>query len=164
MPFCPQCGVELDSHVTHCPLCAAAVTAERPELVAPYRSTPESPRIPRLQSAYVRTSVFESVSVLLFSGALAVFLVDIFADWRIGWSLRVLVALVGAWCLAGLVVSGYRAPVWLHSGIVLNIGSPADSDSLHISPDNGTEPYGNIFFQCDIADDGAARCFQGNII
>ncbi len=119
MPYCPQCGVEVDAGLVECPLCGSSVQDKKPERIAPYPTIPVLPHVPRLPPAYVRLYLFETVSLLLGSALLAVLCVDIFADWQFDWSLRVIVVLAGSWCLVSIVLYCYRSLSVMHTSIVI---------------------------------------------
>ncbi len=102
MPYCDQCGVEVDAYVDACPLCAAPITPEgrrtkKKKSRFPDRSAPEEDNGRR---GIIRFLAWEIVSITLGTALAIVLLTNLIVDWAVTWSWYPMAAIFMAWLLA----------------------------------------------------------------
>jgi hypothetical protein len=100
MPYCVNCGVELDEEAELCPLCLAplpgkAARCDDPAGRALALLDPEDRE--KLTVAEGRTMFWELLSVSLGIGALVVLAIDLLDSPGLGWSLYPLASIAVAW-------------------------------------------------------------------
>jgi hypothetical protein len=125
MPYCSQCGVEVDDNVDFCPLCRlpiqkfpAPADEGRPYPDKPAGSPPVPPLTLDEKMAISRTvSTIGILIPLLFVTA-----VDFFINRRITWSSYVIASLTGAWFITLVSLFFWKHPyilAWLIHGDIL---------------------------------------------
>ena len=117
MPYCSQCGVEVDDRVEKCPLCQTPIQRILPEgsTYGPYpEKTAGSPPVPPLnmreKMAIARTIMTMGILIPL----LFVMAIDYFINRQISWSAYVSVSLAGAWLIALISLFSWRHPYILN--------------------------------------------------
>ena len=124
MPYCSQCGVEVDDNVEKCPLCQTPIQKILPEggPVGPYPEKPAgSPPVPPLtikeKMAIARTITTMGILIpLLFVTA-----VDYFINRRVTWSLYVTASLTAAWFAALVSLFSWKRPYSLNGLLHLDV-------------------------------------------
>jgi peptidoglycan/LPS O-acetylase OafA/YrhL len=102
MPYCVNCGVELDAEAAACPLCLAPLPGKAGRCDDPAGRAlalldPEDRE--KLTVAEGRTMFWELLSVSLGIGALVVLAIDLLDAPGLGWSLYPLASIALAWVL-----------------------------------------------------------------
>lgn len=90
--ICSNCGVELDEHLQACPLCGFS-TFDQPAERTEKRNFPADQQSEKLLSDYVKLTkdqkrklFWELSGIILFSGILVTFMIDVVASKTITWS------------------------------------------------------------------------------
>ncbi len=96
MPLCPTCGVELADDASHCPLCGTPLADG---LARPHESIFDPDDREKFTDDERRTIAWEVLSVSIGIGMAVVFLVDLFLERRLTWSLYPIAALAFVWLL-----------------------------------------------------------------
>jgi hypothetical protein len=102
MPYCSQCGVEVDSYVDACPLCSTPlqkITHEKDKKKPRY---PDKPSVATNNGGkgVIRFLAWEIVSVSLLTALLIVFLTNVIVDFKVTWAWYPMASLVLVWLLA----------------------------------------------------------------
>jgi len=126
MPYCPECGVELEPQARSCPLCGAAAVpdleaGERKKAAGAARErTPSGPRIEGLVDREAdegltpdeKTTIrWEVLSVSTFVAALAVCAVNLLGAGRLSWALYPLYSLALTWVVVTALLELRRLPL-----------------------------------------------------
>lgn len=118
MPYCSECGVEVDAGVEACPLCKAPIhrSAEREEATRPHAAYPDRIIDPEdryhLTATERRRIAVELLSLAFGLAGAVILLVDLVVNQRLGWSLYVLVSVGFAWLVTTMPLILYGKP-WL---------------------------------------------------
>lgn len=107
MPYCSQCGVEVDAHTQYCPLCAAPIQkvneAGEPRLPAYPQEDRERPEDRRARSRIRRMIAFQIVTLALATPLVVVVVTDLlFGRYVVSWSSYVAVSLAVVWVYAAV--------------------------------------------------------------
>ncbi len=118
MPYCSQCGVEVDQQVVQCPLCDAPIQqlpmsghSPWPRKEAPAPQAPPRSRAERMELAQTITTLGFLIPASI------VMAVDWFVSAKLTWSLFPLVSLGGAWLWALLPLIFTRRPYLLITSV-----------------------------------------------
>jgi len=102
MPYCSQCGVEVDDSVEHCPLCARPIQrlgdAEKPTPYPQHIIDPEDSY--RLSKAERRRIGLEVLALAAILASAALLAVDLLPDGRLSWSGYAVASVAFAWFAA----------------------------------------------------------------
>ena len=105
MAYCNKCGVEVESHKTHCPLCGSPIQ----ETDEPIEFTKKYPDEPALEpSKQVRTAkqrrklTWEIASVTLLIPLLITLFTDLIVNKTVSWSLYTIASLIFAWLMISM--------------------------------------------------------------
>ncbi|MBN1241878.1 MAG: hypothetical protein JXA15_04125 [Spirochaetales bacterium] len=118
MPYCSECGVEVDAGVEACPLCKAPIhrSAECDEAVRPHAAYPDRIIDPEdryhLTATERRRIAVELLSLAFGLAGAVIILVDLVVNQRLGWSLYALVSVGFAWLVSAMPLILYGKP-WL---------------------------------------------------
>jgi hypothetical protein len=118
MPYCSECGVEVDAAVDTCPLCKAPIGRKSggEEAPAPHGAYPDKIIDPEdryhLTATERRRIAVELLSLAFGLAGAVVLLVDLVVNQRLGWSLYVLVSLGFAWLVSTMPLILHGKP-WL---------------------------------------------------
>jgi hypothetical protein len=123
MPYCSQCGVEVDKDVEKCPLCQTPIQkllSNEPR--APYPPLPAgAPPVPPL-SVGEKMAISRTVSTIgILIPLLFITAIDYFINRRISWSSYIIASLVGAWGITLVSLFSWKRPYILSSIIHLDI-------------------------------------------
>ncbi|MDC7224356.1 MAG: hypothetical protein PQJ60_11485 [Spirochaetales bacterium] len=123
MPYCSQCGVEVDEDVERCPLCQTPIQKILPEeKKSPYPPEPAgSPPIPPLTMGEKMAIARIITTMGILIPLLFVTAIDYFITRRISWSSYVIVSLVGAWFIALISLFSWKKPQFLTGLVHLDI-------------------------------------------
>jgi len=114
MPYCVQCGVELDPDAQSCPLCSTHVISLESERM---KSENKNQMLPSHQppSNFDRHLWLQLVSVGLAAPVLICLLIDFLFDGNIGWAWYVAAGfgLVWAWSIFPFLRERNIAPLWI---------------------------------------------------
>ncbi|MBN1412612.1 MAG: zinc ribbon domain-containing protein [Spirochaetales bacterium] len=114
MPFCSQCGVELDDDVKKCPLCSTPVFKASKKPAGQNQSFPDIPvdkPFPMtMEPKKMRLFVWEVMSICLLTPLLITLLTNIVIDFDITWSRFPLAVLSLVWLGATIPIFLYRIP------------------------------------------------------
>lgn len=112
MPYCSRCGIEVDEEADTCPLCAAPIQ-KLGGAVKPSNGEPSPPHIIdpgdayRLSERERRRIGIELVTLAAGLASIALFLVDLTSDARLGWSPYAVASVLLGWAVS-------VAPLALH--------------------------------------------------
>jgi hypothetical protein len=85
--ICKNCGVELEEDMLNCPLCGEPVTANgKVAIPAPGQQQAQAFPYTRKMNRPQKKFTWEIVSLILFSGIIATFIIDFILNKRITWS------------------------------------------------------------------------------
>ncbi|NHJ86763.1 MAG: hypothetical protein FK734_14970 [Asgard group archaeon] len=103
MPYCPRCGVEVESNKTHCPLCNTLlqqIDEEKPKYTTKYPNDipKEDIKQPRARRKR-RFLALEITSVVLVIPLVVTLTTNVLVDGVVSWSLYPVASLLLAWCL-----------------------------------------------------------------
>lgn len=119
MPYCSRCGVEVDGHVSHCPLCNTSI--QRFEDTEPGERrypTEELGVKPKMSDRMRRRILWEVLTLFCAIGVLVVIGSDLRVDGSISWSLYPTASIVLAWLYATLFVFFRKRPAVAAVGVV----------------------------------------------
>ncbi len=85
MPYCKNCGVELENEMQYCPLCGEPVTGKGNANI-PITSRQQTIHYSGTMSQPQKKFTWEIVSLILLSGIVATFIIDFIINKRITWS------------------------------------------------------------------------------
>ncbi|MBP7096657.1 MAG: hypothetical protein KBC36_11275 [Spirochaetia bacterium] len=118
MPYCSDCGVEVDAGVEACPLCKAPIhrSAECAEPTRPHAAYPDRIIDPEdryhLTATERRRIAVELLSLAFGLAGAVILLVDLVVNQRLGWSLYALVSVGFAWLVTTMPLILFGKP-WL---------------------------------------------------
>jgi len=104
MPYCSNCGVEVDVHVENCPLCLKPIQRFSDEITETKGLYPERPVSGKISGKKIRLISWLAVSIFLLSAFLIVLAIDLIMNGRISWS---------GYAMTGIGVT------WLYSSVIL---------------------------------------------
>ncbi len=113
MPYCPRCGIEVDSGTTSCPLCICDIPDiedDKPIVVESRFPVPEN--IHGLQIAELKKQIFLSISILCFGGILTLLSVHFLAGLDERSTNYGILGVFGIWFYM-LIFFGYLSSVYL---------------------------------------------------
>jgi len=104
MPYCPRCGVEVESNKINCPLCNTPIQPldeEKPDFESKYPDDvpKEEEKQPRTKKKK-RNLIFEIMSIVLAIPLIISITTDLIVDARVTWSLYPVSALLLVWFMA----------------------------------------------------------------
>jgi hypothetical protein len=99
MPYCSQCGVELDEYVEACPLCSAPVVASKKLKAGKNTGFPDK-AVPEKDKGVLRFLAWEIVGVSLLTAFLIIALTNLITALGITWARYPLASIVLIWLLA----------------------------------------------------------------
>ena len=113
MPYCSQCGVEIDKHMNKCPLCFAPIQhfEFEPEInrTYPAKAAPESkPPDSMEQPLHSRILI---ISFLFLLPLVIIVTVDLLFSGKITWSLLPATTLAEVWIISFLILFFHKKPV-----------------------------------------------------
>lgn len=133
MPYCSRCGVEVDGHVTHCPLCNTPI--QRFEDTEPGESRYPGDEIgakPPMGDRLRRRILWEVLTLLYAIAVIVVIGSDLRVDGKVGWSLYPTAAIVLAWIYTTLLVFfRKRIALLIGGGIVATVAFLAAIDLMN---------------------------------
>lgn len=135
MPYCVNCGVELNNAAKRCPLCGVRV-------VLPPSLRSNTARVPRPQQRDVAEGAFNKslwiqvVSVLMAMPALVCVVINAASGEGLSWSLYVVAGLgtVWVWCISPFLYHRNIVPLWITTDALALIGLLYVIDALSPSP------------------------------
>jgi len=101
MRICPNCGVEVDEHLSRCPLCKVSLADEDEES----NGEPEPEEIGPVTVSNARRWLWEVVSLVALTVALIVFASDFAFGFTLSWSRFPLSAVVFVWISATILIT-----------------------------------------------------------
>lgn len=130
MPICRQCGVEVESDYTHCPLCGEAIerAEQGPRADAESGSTAAGPENERTSAAIeahdakVRLLFQEVVGFIALAGAVVVFATDFAYGMDLSWSRIPLISIGYLWLTVFMIPRLKRVPYLLVAAEILLLG------------------------------------------
>ncbi len=116
MPYCSECGVELEKSAHSCPLCGTRVHSHTPppgEEQGYADSDDIEDFVAQRPSDYGRRLAVQILTVVCVTPALITAVVDWMISGRLTWSLYVCVAMAAAWVYSVVPVFFYRKLLWI---------------------------------------------------
>jgi hypothetical protein len=98
MPYCSQCGVEVEEYIDICPLCSTPIYTTQNEIDKKRQKYPDKPVIGK-KSGVLRFLAWEIISVSLLTAFLIILLTNLIIDFNITWAWYPLAALFALWLL-----------------------------------------------------------------
>lgn len=135
MPYCVNCGVQLNAGVKRCPLCEVEVVVPSGLPVsASDRNLPQ--RRDMVPAAFDRSLWIQVVSVLMVIPALLSIVINAAFGAGLSWSLYVVSSLgvVWVWCISPFVYRRNIVPLWLTIDALALLGLLYAVDSLSSGP------------------------------
>ena len=102
MPYCSQCGVEIDNSADLCPLCGAPVQ-KFGELDDEQKRYPERYRFKKMSGAQKRLIAWLTLTTLFVTSFLVVLTVNLVLEKRITWGSYALTGIGAGWIYSGLL-------------------------------------------------------------
>jgi hypothetical protein len=118
MTICVNCGVELDTGFSVCPLCGKDPRTEVPQ-DNPSLNYPSE--IIRLHSKEIRMSLWELTGIIAFSAVVVCTIVDLIITKRLGWSLISDIFVLGGWITFTLFLHAYKRTYVIIPGLLITI-------------------------------------------
>lgn len=103
MPYCPRCGVEVESNIVKCPLCNTPIQPldeEKPDNKSKYPDdVPKVEQKPLKEKKKKRLLIFEITSVVLVIALIIFITTNLIIDGTVTWSLYPTATLLLVWCM-----------------------------------------------------------------
>jgi hypothetical protein len=109
MPYCSDCGVEVEEYVEVCPLCATPIR-NGGDAKAKLEKYPDRP-VTENRSGIFRLLAWETVSVFLLTASFIVVFTNLLIDFSITWAWYPLASFTLAWLLVTFPLLLYGKPV-----------------------------------------------------
>ncbi|MGC9778253.1 MAG: zinc ribbon domain-containing protein [Candidatus Heimdallarchaeota archaeon] len=106
MSFCSKCGVEIEPHKTHCPLCGSPIQETDEEPVEYTKKYPDEPALgpskPGRTAKQRRKLIWEIASVTLIIPLLITLFTDLIINKTVSWSLYSIASLILVWLIISM--------------------------------------------------------------
>ncbi len=121
MPYCSQCGIEVDSQVKKCPLCGVPIQQiGEPELPGTYPAKAAPASKPPLSGKHSRNSRIVGVSFLFLLPLIITATINLLLSGVLSWSVYPIYALAELWLISILILLFQRKPLIYLSGILIS--------------------------------------------
>lgn len=120
MPFCKECGVEVESYIEVCPLCSTSIYDND---IKPEAETAKYPDIPLVETnkRVMRFFVWEIISSLLLTAFLIVVLTNFILEFTISWAWYPMASILLVWLLTTIPLFLIKKPLLIPIMAVLSI-------------------------------------------
>ena len=123
MPYCSQCGVEIDKHIKKCPLCSTPIQqlSGEPEITKMYPENAAPASRPPVSLKQPLSSKLLFVSFLFLLPLVLITTVDLLLSGTISWSFYPVSALGEIWIISFFILLFRKKPVIYIPVITLSV-------------------------------------------
>jgi len=120
MPYCKECGVEVEAYIEICPLCSTPIYDKD---IEPRKKTVNYPDIPLVDTnkKVMRFFIWEIISSLLLTSFLIVVLTNFILEFRISWAWYPMASILLVWLLTTIPLFLVKKPLLIPILVVLSI-------------------------------------------
>lgn len=120
MPYCPECGVELEQFIKICPLCYSKSVNEKPSNIRnyPVLETDEEDIKDKKSRQKLRRLFFDIINLLAILSIISIILTELFVNHNIYSSRYAVTSIIYSWICISSLLAFFKAPYVAGSIIV----------------------------------------------